>query len=65
MARTEILTCPCCGQSAGLGYYTNEDNEPYSAYVVCSECGLRTKAIPRDVAWDSEEEVIALWNQRA
>ena len=65
MARTEILTCPCCGESAGLGYYTNDKNEQYSTYVVCSNCGLKTKAITRDVSYDAEEEVISLWNQRA
>ena len=65
MARTEIQTCPCCGETAGLAYYTNEKNEPYSTYVVCSNCGLKTKAIPRDIAYDAEEEAITLWNTRA
>ena len=65
MAVSEILNCPCCGEKAGLAYYSNEKNEPYSTYVVCSNCGLRTKAVPRDVAYNAEQTVVDAWNQRA
>ena len=64
MAVTEIQNCPCCGEKAGLAYYTNEKNEPYSTYVVCSNCGLKTKAVVRDVSYSAEETVISLWNTR-
>ena len=46
---TNISNCPCCGGTANLAYYVNADNEKYSCYVVCSECGLRTKAIIRQL----------------
>ena len=62
---TEISKCPCCGGTANLAYYVNSDNEKYSCYVVCSECGLRTKTLARDVSWDAEDEVIKLFNARA
>lgn len=60
-----ISNCPCCGETAGLAYYTNEKNEPYSTYVVCSNCGLKTKAIVRDVSYNAEQTVADLWNTRA
>lgn len=61
---TDIKACPCCGGTANLAYYVNSENEKYSCYVVCSECGLRTKAIARDISYDGEEEAIGLWNAR-
>ena len=58
--------CPCCGGDAVYSYYTKtENNEKYSAYVTCSVCGLRTKAIERDVSYSAEDKVAELWNARA
>lgn len=62
MAHTDIDACKCCGGTGTLAYYTNSDSEVYSVYVTCEDCGLRTKAIVRDVSYDAEEEAIALWN---
>lgn len=65
---TELQKCPCCGGDAIYSYYTKAvtdgEGEKYSAFVVCSSCGLRTKSFIRDVSYSAESEAATLWNTR-
>ncbi len=65
----ELEKCPCCGGDAIYSYYTKQvtdgEGERYSAFVVCSTCGLRTKSMIRDVSYSAEDICADLWNARA
>ena len=65
---SELSKCPCCGSDAVYSYYTkaqdNGESEKYSVFVVCSQCGLRTKSIVRDVSYSAEQLVASSWNRR-
>ena len=65
----ELSKCPCCGGDAIYSYYTKTvtdgEGERYSTFVVCNQCGLRTKSVIRDVAYSAEDTVADLWNARA
>lgn len=55
-----LKSCPCCGGAATLRY---EGAMFKIAYVLCEECGLRTKALS-DHDKKYEIKLIDLWNRR-
>ena len=70
MSGVELKRCPCCGGEAHFRTetVTMAGHEYQAGYVICMDCGMRTRSAPMDgftgVDW-TEEDFAALWNRRA